>query len=122
MIAMNSTQPRKQRKARFTAPLHLRQKFVHVPLSKELRAEFKKRSIQVRKGDTVKVLRGDHAGTEGEVQDVDLKKTLIKVAGVSNFKADGTEVPRPIHPSNVMVTKLNIEDAKREKIFTRRSE
>jgi len=122
VIAMNSTQPRKQRKARFTAPLHLRQKFVHAPLSKELRAEFKKRSIQIKKGDTVKVLRGDHAGTEGEVQDVDLKKTLIKVAGVSNFRADGTEIPRPIHPSNVMVTKLNIEDAKREKIFTRRSE
>lgn len=122
MIAMNSTQPRKQRKARFTAPLHLRQKYVHAPLSKDLRTEFKKRSVQVKKGDTVKVLRGDHAGTEGEVQDVDLKKTLIKVAGVSNFRADGTEIPRPIHPSNVMVTKLNIEDAKREKIFTRRSE
>lgn len=102
--------------------MHLRQKYVHAGLSKELRAEFKKRSIQVRKGDTVKVMRGDHAGTEGEVQDVDLKKTLIKVAGVSNFRADGTEVPRPIHPSNVVVTKLNIEDAKREKIFARRSE
>jgi large subunit ribosomal protein L24 len=119
VIVMNSKQPRKQRKERFSAPLHLRQKFMHSMLSPTLRAEFKKRNAQVRKGDTVKVLRGDHAGTEGDVESVDLKRCIIKVAGVSNFRADGTEVPRPIHPSNVMITKLNLEDAEREKIFAR---
>jgi len=119
VIVMNSIQPRKQRKQRFSAPLHLRQKFMHSMLSPTLRTEFKKRSVQVRKGDTVKVMRGDHAGTEGDVELVDLKRCTIKVAGVSNFKADGTEVPRPIHPSNVMITKLNLEDAEREKIFAR---
>jgi large subunit ribosomal protein L24 len=118
-MIMKSTQPRKQRKARFTAPLHIRQKYMHSILSKELRAELKRRNAQVRKGDTVKVMRGDHAGIEGEVEDVDLKKTLIKVTGVSNFRADGTEVPRPVHPSNVMITKLNLEDGEREKIFSR---
>ncbi len=121
-MIMNSIQPRKQRKERFTAPLHRRQKYMHSPLSKELRAELKKRNAQVRKGDTVKVMRGDHAGTEGLVEDVNLKRCTLKVAGVSNYRADGTEVPRPIHPSNVMITKLNLEDAQREKIFARRSE
>jgi large subunit ribosomal protein L24 len=53
---------------------------------------------------------------------VDLKRCTIKVAGVSNYRADGTEVPRTIHPSNVMIVKLNLEDAEREKIFARRSE
>ena len=119
MIIMNSIQPRKQRKIRYNAPLHIRQKYMHSILSKELRAELKRRNAQVRKGDTVKVMRGDHAGVEGEVENVDLKKTLIKVHGVSNFRADGTEVPRPIHPSNVMITKLNLEDGEREKIFSR---
>jgi large subunit ribosomal protein L24 len=118
---MITTQPRKQRKARYNAPLHKRQKYVHAPLSKALREELKKRNAQLRKGDTVKVMRGDHAGTEGAVEDVDLKRCTIKVAGVSNYRADGTEVPRTIHPSNVMIVKLNLEDAEREKIFARRS-
>lgn len=116
---MKSIQPRKQRKERFAAPLHKRQKYMHSILSKALREELKKRNAQVRKGDTVKVMRGDHAGAEGEVEEVDLKKSTIKVTGVSNYRADGTEVPRPIHPSNVMITKLNLEDGEREKIFSR---
>ncbi len=119
MIAMTSIQPRKQRKARFSAPLHQRQKYMHSHLSEELRKQYSKRSAQVKVGDTVKVMRGDQAGVEGEVQNVDLKRCTIKVAGVSNFKADGSEVPRPIHPSNVMITKLDLEDPEREKIFTR---
>ena len=122
MIIMNSKQPRKQRKERYNAPLHRLQRYMRAPLSKDLREELKKRNAQVRKGDTVKVLRGDNAGTEGEVEEVNLKKCTIKVRGVSNFRADGTEVPRPIHPSNVVITKLELEDAEREKIFSRRSQ
>jgi large subunit ribosomal protein L24 len=67
-------------------------------------------------------MRGDHAGTEGEVEDVDIKRCTIKVAGVSNYRSDGPEVPRIIHPSNVMIIKLDMEDGEREKIFARRSE
>lgn len=119
MMAMNSKQPRKQRKERFTAPLHRRQKHVHVLLSSELRKEHGKRNVQVKTGDTVKIMRGDHAGLEGLVEDVDLKRCQIKVAGVSNFRADGTEVPRPIHPSNIMITKLQLDDERREKSISR---
>ncbi|HOV52389.1 MAG TPA: 50S ribosomal protein L24, partial [Methanothrix sp.] len=50
---MKSIQPRKQRKERYTAPLHRRQKYMHAPLSKALREELKKRSAELRKGDTV---------------------------------------------------------------------
>ncbi len=121
-MIMKSIQPRKQRKERYAAPLHRRQKYMHAPLSKALRDELKKRNAQVRKGDTVKVVRGDHAGTEGLVEEVDLKRCTIKVAGVSNYRADGTEVPRTIHPSNVVIVKLDLEDSEREKIFARRSE
>jgi large subunit ribosomal protein L24 len=116
---MNSKQPRKQRKARFTAPLHIKQKFMHSPLSPELRKEYQKRSAQVKTGDTVRVMRGDQAGIEGVVEAVDLKRSTIKIAGVSLFKADSTEVPRPVHPSNVMIIKIDLEDGEREKIFTR---
>lgn len=111
---MVTTQPRRQRKLRYDAPLHMRQKYLGAPLSKELREEYKRRTFTVRSGDTVKVLTGDFKGTEGHVSLVNLKKGIIAVDGVISVKADGTEVPRPVQPSNVVITKLDLSDKKRE--------
>lgn len=110
---MISSQPRKQRKSRYQAPLHIRHKLMGAMLSPELREKHGIKSIPLRIGDTVKVLRGDHKGKDGKVAKVDLKKMVITVDGVSVTKADGTEVPRPVQPSNVMITKLEIKDEKR---------
>lgn len=52
-----SKQPRKQRKARYNAPLHIRHKFMSAALSDELRDKYGKRSFPLRKGDTVRVVR-----------------------------------------------------------------
>lgn len=113
MVRIESIQPRKQRKARYNAPAHLRGKFLSAPLSPDLRKEYRIRSARVVKGDSVKVLRGTAAGTEGIVDAVDTDRSLIVVQGVSVPKADGTEVPRPVNPSNVQITKLNLKDPKR---------
>ncbi len=110
---MVSTQPRKQRKSRYQAPLHIRHKLMGAILSPELSERYKIKSIPVRSGDTVKVLRGDHKGKEGKVQTVNLNKMTITVDGISVAKSDGTEVPRPVQPSKVMITKLEIKDKKR---------
>jgi large subunit ribosomal protein L24 len=110
---MTTTQPRKQRKSRYKAPLHKRHKLIGAMLSDELKEKHGKNALPVRTGDTVKVLRGDHRGKEGKVARVDLKKIIIIVDGVSVAKSDGTEVPRPIQPSNVMITKLDLKDKKR---------
>jgi large subunit ribosomal protein L24 len=110
---MVSKQPRKQRKARFNAPLHIRQKFMGARLSEELSKEYGTRSAAVIKGDSVKVMRGDFKGTEGKVQTVSLLDGTITVDGVISTKVDGTEVPRPIYPSNVMITKLELKDGRR---------
>jgi large subunit ribosomal protein L24 len=119
MRLSSSKQPRKQRKARFKAPLHRRNKLMSAPLSKELKAKYGKNSLPVRVDDTVKVMRGDYKDTVGKVLAVDYKRYTIAVEGVVSTKADGTEVPRPLHPSKVMLTKLNLEDAEREKILQR---
>lgn len=58
---MVSNQPRKQRKARYTAPLHIKQKYMGALLSKDLREKYGSRSANVIVGDTVKLMRGDHA-------------------------------------------------------------
>ena len=110
---MVSKQPRKQRKARYNAPLHIRQKFMGARLSEELSKEYGTRSAAVITGDTVKVMRGDFKGTEGKVQTVSLLDGTITVDGVISTKVDGTEVPRPIYPSNVMITKLELKDGRR---------
>jgi large subunit ribosomal protein L24 len=110
---MVSSHPRKQRKSRYQAPLHLRHKLMGAMLSDDLKKKHGVKTIPVHTGDTVKVLRGDHRGTEGKVAAVDLKKMTITVDGVSVTKSDGTEVPRPIQPSNVMITKLELKDKKR---------
>lgn len=121
-MKVESRQPRKQRKARYNARLHQRQKLVSAPLSPELKAKYNKRSLPVREGDTVMVMRGDHTGTEGKVEVVDLKHTTIVVEGVSVPRADGTEVPRPMQPSNVMITKLELGDEIREVTLARGGE
>jgi large subunit ribosomal protein L24 len=113
MVRIESKQPRKQRKARYTAPAHARNNYLRAPLAPALREQYHRRSARVVTGDTVKVLRGESAGTEGSVDMVDTKRSLIVVQGVSVNKADGTEVPRPISPSNVQITKFNLKDPKR---------
>jgi len=117
MIA--SKQPGKQRKARFKAPLHQRNRLMGAMLSRGLREKHGRRGLPVRLDDTVKVMRGKYAGSEGKVVAVNRKKYTIAVEGVVSVKADGTEVARPIHPSNVMITKLNLEDPERKEILER---
>lgn len=113
MVRIASEQPRKQRKARYTAPSHVRTKYLNAPLSDALKEKYKKKTLRIVKGDTVKVLRGDFVGSEGVVDAVDTGKSKIIVHGVSSTKADGTEVPRAIDPSNVQLTKLKLDDKRR---------
>lgn len=109
---VTSSQPRKQRKFRYNAPLHIRSKFMTANLTEELRGKYG-RNARVVVGDTVKIMRGDHAGTEGKVREIDVKREQVVVEGVSVAKSDGKEQARPIHPSNLMITKLNLDDEKR---------
>ena len=71
------------------------------------------RRVQVNEGDTVTVMRGDFAGEENEVVDVDLKDAVVHVEDVTQETADGEEVPRPLDPSNLQITDLDLSDDKR---------
>ncbi len=110
---VTSSHPGKQRKFRYNAPLHIKGKFLNAPVSDEVTTEHGVKTLRVIEGDTVKVMRGDHAGTEGKVRGVDVKHESVTVDGVSEVKADGKEVPRKIHASNVLITKLNTDDERR---------
>ena len=105
-----SEQPTKQRNQTERAPLHERHDQVHATLTEDLREEYGQRRVRVNAGDTVEVMRGDFAGEEGEVLDVDLRDATISVEDVTLETADGEEVPRRLEASNVRVIDLDLSD------------
>ena len=116
---MKSKRPNKQRKAIYQAPLHKKHKFLSAHLSKELRKQFNKRSLPVRKGDEVKVMRGKFKGVTGKISKVDLKKSKVYVDNVKRKKVSGEEIHVPIHASNLMIINPILEDPRRKKVIER---
>lgn len=110
-----SIQPRKQRKYRLLAPLHLKQKLLHAHLSKELRQKYGRRQIQIHRGDKVKIAVGQFKKKEGKVERVDLKIEKLFVSGVEFLKKDGTKILAPIVASNVIIIELDLSDKIRQK-------
>jgi len=108
----SSTKARKQRKARANAPLHKKKRMVSAHLDSALMKEFNVRSVPVRKGDTVKIIRGnpDFKKSEAKVANVDLKHMKIIIENITIPKADGTQKPKPVDPSDVLLTKLDLSD------------
>lgn len=112
-------QPRKQRKFLANAPLHTAQKLVSVHLSKDLRKQYQKRSLPLRKGDEVKVMRGSNAGLKAKVSKIDLSRIRIYLEGQLRNKAGGKKVPIPFQPSNLLITEAKLADKEREAIVAR---
>ena len=110
-----STQPRKQRKYLANAPLHLKRKLLSVNLSKELRKKFKKRNVVVRKGDTVKVMRGKFKLKTGKIMEVNTNKSKVIIEGITVKKQDGSKANIKMRPSNLQIIELNLDDKKRMK-------
>lgn len=117
---MKTTKPGKQRKRLYQAPLNERYKRFSAPLSSKLKESHGTNSVPVRNGDTVMIMRGDRKGSEGKVTRVDRKNYRIFVEGVDREKVDGTKTFIPIHPSKVMITRLNLDDKWRKKILERK--
>ena len=119
MIEMISTKPRKQRKELYNAPQHIKRKGISSHLEENLLLKYDKRSASVVKGDTVKVMRGSFKGHEDKVAKVNINKRNIEIEGITMSKADGNKIAKPIHASNVLITKLNLTDKWRRKKLER---
>lgn len=116
---MKSKKPSKQRKALYQSPLHKKRKFLASHLSKELRSQWKRRSLPLRKGDEVKIMRGKFEGTTGKISKIDLKDLKVYIENVKRKRVSGEEVQVPIHPSKLMITNPIMDDPKRKKIIER---
>jgi len=111
-----SKKPRKQRKYRYEAPLHIKRKFLSTNLSKDLRKKYGVRNIGVRRGDRVKVLRGQFRKKTGKISKVNTKKELVYIEGIEQVRKDGTKSFYPLNPSNLQIIDLILDDKKRIKV------
>jgi large subunit ribosomal protein L24 len=117
VIIMSSVKPSKVRKRVLYAPWHIKNKMLNARLSDELRSKYGIKAIRVRKGDSVKIVRGEYAGVEGKVTSVDIKTGRITVEGVFRENVKGEQVPVKIHASKVVVTSLNLDDKMRKEML-----
>jgi large subunit ribosomal protein L24 len=112
--------PKKQRKMLFNAPAHTRHKLMTAPLSPELIAQKGVKALPVRKGDSIRVVRGDHKGFDGKVSRIDLKHYRVFIDGLTREKVDGKTVFVALHPSKIMIRTLNLDDKARKAILERK--
>lgn len=68
----------------------------------------------------MRVMSGDFKRLEGDVLEVDTKRRRIQIQGATTTKADGTQVPMSVVPSNVVLIKL-ASDKERDRVLERRS-
>ena len=117
---MKSKKPKKQRKEIFASSLHRKNKLLSAHLPKPLREQYKRRSLTLRKGDEVKIIRGKHKGQTGKISKIDLKKTKIYIENIKRKKVSGEEAHIPFHPSNLLIQNPVMDDIKRKKIIQRK--
>jgi large subunit ribosomal protein L24 len=109
---IKSAKPRYQRRFRFNAPMHSRQHFLHAHIDKALRARLKltKRTVQISKGDTVKVMAGSKKGATGKIISVDLRTGRVMIDSLTRKSMRGKELKLNIYASNIYITDLNLSD------------
>ena len=130
---VTSRKPGKQRKAHFNAPMHTKRKRVtaRLQLDKPDERFAGGRSVTIRTGDTVRVIRGDfdiggkrHGGKRkadpltGPVIGIDSKNGRVLIEGAKQSKSDNREEAVPVHASNVVIVKLDETDKLRMQKLT----
>ncbi|CAM9349142.1 unnamed protein product [Sphacelaria rigidula] len=116
-MKLNPTKPssrRKSRKAHFSAHSDERRKLMSAGLSKDLFEKHNVRSLPVRKGDEVMVVRGAFKNREGKVETCYRRKFVIHIERITREKANGNTVHVGIHPSKVVITKLKMDKCRKQ--------
>ena len=109
---IKSSQARKQRRFRLSAPAHVTQHFVRVGLDKQFAKKLgiKRRTVQLSKGDSVAVVSGAKKGKSGKVIRVNMKRGFAYIDTITRKNAKGKELNVPVYISNLKITDLNLTD------------
>ncbi|MFW9936927.1 MAG: 50S ribosomal protein L24 [Candidatus Thorarchaeota archaeon] len=107
-MKIRSKSPRVQRKALFNYRNHQRSKLLSTRVADFLREDYGIKSLPLRVGDQVRVVRGEFKDFEGEVTEI-LKNQRAKIKEAVFEKVDGTQFHPAIHISNLVITKFKDE-------------
>jgi large subunit ribosomal protein L24 len=94
-----------------------RRRRMAVSLSRELRARYGRRSVPVRKGDTVRILSGSYAGREERVAKVNRRAYALTLDNITIKTAEAKLKTLPIRPSHLVLTRLNLADPWRRRVL-----
>ncbi len=110
------------RQAHFTAPSSERRKLMSSTLAKELKGVLGIKSLPIKKGDKVRVMRGarSNKGVEGVVTCVYRKKWAVHVSGLEREKKNGQRIPIPFDASNLAIVQLGEMTKDRQALIDRK--
>ena len=114
-----SSQRRTNRKKYFKADSNKKRIFMSSKLDKSLRKDYDLKTIPLRKGDEVKITRGNYKGKVGNIVQISRKGIFLYVSTVTFKKMKGDEAYLPIHPSNVEVLKLVLTSERKTYLKTK---
>lgn len=114
-----SSSRRTQRRNQLGAPSSVKRKLMSCHLMKSLREQYKVRSVPIKRGDEVKILKGKAKGKSGKVVQVYRKRNVIYVDKVNREKQNGQTVFLPIRPSNCVVEKMFINKDRTKRLAKR---
>ena len=117
---IKSKNPKKQRKYRANSPVHIKNKFLSIHLDKNLRKKYVCRSLRVRIGDKIKVLRGNFKGQEVKVDSINVTTSKKYSSKLTITKKDKSTTQAPLEPSNLLIVDLNLDDKRRLKVLERK--
>ncbi|MDY6771515.1 MAG: 50S ribosomal protein L24 [Candidatus Nanohaloarchaea archaeon] len=109
----SSEKPGKQRKHRENAPYHQRKKFLSARLADDVRDRVGTKTLPLREGDKAEIMRGEWSDATGRVEDVDYEDKKVYISGVETERVDTSDAKIPIDPSNLKITKLDLDDEER---------
>ena len=112
---------RKNRRAHFQAPSSVRYRLMSAALSKTLKEAHGVNAMPVRKEDEVEIVRGQLKGEKGKVTAVYRKRWCLYIEKVQRAKVNGTMAKIPIHPSNVRITKLKMNEDRKKLLARKRA-
>jgi large subunit ribosomal protein L24 len=115
--------PRRQRRAVYEADTFERRRRMTVPLSRELRRRFHLRSVPLRKGDTVRVMRGSYVGREERVAKLNRRDYTVTLDNVTLKSGEEKLKPLPVRTNHLLIVRLNLADSwRRESLQVREEE
>lgn len=110
MSGISPSSSRRQRKALYNAHTAKRRRLMSVPLSKDLRARFHRRALPLRKGDTVRILKGSYEGREERVAKVDRRSLAVTLDNVTSKTGESKQTPLPVRTGSLVLVHLNLAD------------